>query len=77
MIKLEKTTKTVLKAKGLQVVNNNIVDPETGETLDLVAIVKNTFGENDMFDFTFTTSTKEESEVETEPEEFNPEDEEY
>lgn len=65
MIKLEKTTKTNLKAKGLQVVDGNIVDVETGETVDIPTLAHNVFN-NDIFDFTFTTSTKEESEVDTE-----------
>ena len=64
MIKLEKTTKTNLKAKGLQVVNGEILNPETGEIINLNTIIENTFGE-DFFDFTFTTSVKEESEVDT------------
>lgn len=64
MIKLEKTTKTNLKAKGLQVQGDQIVDPETGEIVNLNTIIQNTFGD-DYFDFTFTTSTKEESEVDT------------
>lgn len=77
MIKLEKTTKTNLKAKGLQIQNNQIVDPETGEVINLINIISNTFGD-EAFDFTFTTSTKEESEVDTgEPEEFDPDAEEY
>lgn len=65
MIKFEKTTKTNLKAKGFQVVNGNIVDVETGETVDIPTLAYNVFN-NDIFDFTFTTSTKEESEVDTE-----------
>lgn len=76
MIKLEKTTKTNLKAKGLQVQNNQIIDSETGEIVNITNMVQNVFG-NDVFDFTFTTSTKEESEVETEVQEFDPDDEEY
>ena len=72
MIKLEKTTKTNLKAKGLQIVNGQITDPETGEIININTIIQNTFGD-EYFDFTFTTSTKEESEVDTgEPEEFDP-----
>ena len=78
MIKLEKTTKTNLKAKGLQVQGNQIIDPETGEVINIPLMVQNAFGENEMFDFSFTTSIKEESEVETgESEEFDPEAEEY
>lgn len=77
MIKLEKTTKTSLKAKGLQVQNDQILDPETGEIVNIIAVVKSAFGDG-AFDFSFTTSTKEESEVDTgEPEEFDPEAEEY
>lgn len=77
MIKLEKTTKINLKAKGLQMVNGNITDPETGEVINLINIISNTFGDG-AFDFSFTTSTKEESEVDTgEPEEFDPDAEEY
>ena len=64
MIKLEKTTKTNLKAKNLQIVDGNIADPETGEVINLINIISNTFGD-EYFDFTFTTSTKEESEVDT------------
>lgn len=78
MIKLEKTTKTNLKAKGLQVQGNQIIDPETGEVINIPLMVQNAFGENEMFDFSFTTSIKEESEVDTgETEEFDPEAEEY
>ena len=78
MIKLEKTTKTTLKSKGLQVKNNQIIDPETGEVINIPIMVQNAFGENEYFDFSFTTSIKEESEVDTgEPEEFDPEAEEY
>lgn len=78
MIKLEKTTKTNLKAKGLQLQNGQITDPETGEVININTIIQNTFGENECFDFSFTTSIKEESEVDTgEPEGFDPEAEEY
>lgn len=76
MIKLEKTTKTNLKAKGLQMVNGQITDVETGEIISVPALVQNAFGTDTLFDFTFTTSVKEESEVETsEPDEFDPDDE--
>ena len=78
MIKLEKTTKTNLKAKGLQFQNGQVVEIETGEIIDLTNIILNAFGENNEFDFTVTTSTKEESEVDTgEPAEFDPDAEEY
>lgn len=74
MIKLEKTTKTNLKAKNLQMVDGNITDTETGEIVNLNTIIQNTFG-NDCFDFSFTTSVKEESEVDVgEQEEINLED---
>lgn len=77
MVKLEKTTKTNLKAKGLQFQNGQVVDIESGEILDLNTIISNAFGDSE-FDFTVTTSTKEESEVDTgEPAEFDPEAEEY
>ena len=62
MIKLEKTSKVNLKAKGLQVVGGNIVDVESGEILDIPTLAESVF-ENEIFDFTFTTSTKEESDV--------------
>lgn len=69
MIKVEKTTKTNIKAKGLQVQNNQITDVETGEIVNIPAMVSSVFGE-DYFDFSFTTSVKEESEVDTgEPDE--------
>ena len=78
MIKLEKTTKTNLKAKGLQFQNGQVVEIETGEIIDLTNIILNAFGENNEFDFTVTTSTKEESEVDTgEPAEFDPDADEY
>lgn len=78
MIKLEKTTKTNLKAKGLQIVKNQIIDPESGEIINIPLMVQNAFGENEYFDFTFTTSVKEESEVNAgEPDEFDPDAEEY
>ena len=64
MIKVEKTTKTNIKAKGLQVQNNQIMDTETGEIVNIPAMVSSVFGE-DYFDFSFTTSVKEESEVDT------------
>lgn len=77
MIKLEKTTKTNLKAKGLQMMNNSIMDVDTGEVIDINTILTNTFGA-EYFDLQVTTSTKEESEVDTgEPEEFDPDAEEY
>lgn len=77
MIKLEKTTKTNLKAKGLQMANNSIIDVDTGEVVDINTILTNTFG-TEYFDLQVTTSTKEESEVDTgEPAEFDPEAEEY
>lgn len=77
MIKLEKTTKTDLKAKNLQMVDGNITDPETGEIININTIIQNSFG-NEYFDFSFTTSTKEKSDVDTgEPEEFDPDEEEY
>lgn len=68
MIKLEKTSKTNLKAKGLQVVDGEIIDSATGEVINLNTIISNTFSD-DLFDFSFTTSVKEESEVEIEAEE--------
>lgn len=78
MIKLEKTTKTNLKAKGLQLQNGQVIEIETGEIIDLTNIILNAFGENNEFDFTVTTSTKEESEVDTgEPAEFDPDADEY
>ena len=78
MIKLEKTTKTNLKAKGHQFQIGQVVEIETGEIIDLTNIILNAFGENNEFDFTVTTSTKEESEVDTgEPAEFDPDADEY
>lgn len=78
MIKLEKTTKTNLKAKGLQIVKNQIIDPESGEIINIPLMVQNAFVENEYFDFTFTTSVKEESEVNAgELDEFDPDAEEY
>ena len=77
MIKLEKTTKTNLKAKGLQLQNGQVIEIETGEIINLNNIILNSFGDSE-FDFQVTTSTKEESEVDTgEPEEFDPDAEEY
>ena len=77
MIKLEKTTKTNLKAKGLQLQNGEVVEIETGEIINLNNIILNSFGGSE-FDFQVTTSTKEESEVDTgEPEEFDPDAKEY
>ena len=77
MIKLEKTTKTNLKAKGLQLQNGQVIEIETGEIINLNNIILNSFGDSE-FDFQVTTSVKEESEVDTgEPEEFDPDAEEY
>lgn len=77
MIKLEKTTKTNLKAKGLRLQNGQVIEIETGEIINLNNIILNSFGDSE-FDFQVTTSVKEESEVDTgEPEEFDPDAEEY
>lgn len=77
MIKLEKTTKTNLKANGLQLQNGQVIEIETGEIINLNNIILNSFGDSE-FDFQVTTSVKEESEVDTgEPEEFDPDAEEY
>lgn len=77
MIKLEKTTKTNLKAKGLQLQNGQVIEIETGEIINLNNIILNSFGDSE-FDFQVTTSVKEESEIDTgESEEFDPDAEEY
>lgn len=69
MIKVERTTKTNMKAKGLCLQNNQIVDIETGEALDLIKLLSTIFGE-DEFEISATVSKKEEVDTE-EIEEFD------
>lgn len=57
MIKVEKTTKTDLKAKGLCIFNDKVVDE--GEVVDLIEMIKNTYGDSP-FDLSVTRSVKEE-----------------
>lgn len=63
MIKIERTTKTNMKAKGLCLQNNQIVDIETGEALDLIKLLSTIFGE-DEFEISATVSKKEEVDTE-------------
>ena len=46
MIKVKKSESTTLKGKALTIVENKFADYETGEEIDLVSILKNTFGEH-------------------------------
>ena len=51
MIKVKKSESTTLKGKAIAIVNDKFVDFETGEELDIISILKNTFGESP-FDLT-------------------------
>jgi len=46
MIKVKKSESTTLKGKAITVVGDKFADYETGEEIDLVSILKNTFGEH-------------------------------
>lgn len=45
MIKVKKSESTSLKGKALSIINNKFADYETGEIIDLIEILKNTFGD--------------------------------
>ena len=51
MIKIKKAESTTLKGKALVIVDNKFSDYETGEKIELVSILKDTFGEHP-FDIT-------------------------
>lgn len=51
MIKVKKSESTTLKGKAITIIGNKFADYETGEELDMVSILKNTFGESP-FDLT-------------------------
>jgi len=51
MIKVKKSESTTLKGKAITITGDKFVDYETGEELDMVSILKNTFGESP-FDLT-------------------------
>lgn len=61
MIKAERTTKIDLKAKGLCITDDSIIEVDTGEEIDLVEKLKNIFGTSP-FDLSVTKSEKEEIE---------------
>lgn len=45
MIKIKKSESTTLKGKAIAIVENKFVDYETGEEIDVVSVLRNTFGE--------------------------------
>lgn len=45
MIKVKKSESITLKGKAITIIDNKFVDYETGEEIDVVSILKNTFGE--------------------------------
>ena len=56
MIKVKKSESTTLKGKALVIIDNKFSDFETGEVIDLVQILKDTFGESP-FDITAIQKT--------------------
>ena len=46
MITVKKSESTTLKGKALTVVNDKIADYDTGQEIDIVSILKETFGES-------------------------------
>lgn len=63
MIKAERTTKLDLKAKGLVISGEHIVDVDTGEEIQIIDKLYSIFG-NEPFDLSVTKSLKEEIEEE-------------
>ena len=45
MIKVKKSESTTIKGKAITIIDDKFADYETGEEIDLVSILKNTFGE--------------------------------
>lgn len=45
MIKVKKSESITLKGKALAVIDGKFADYETGEEIDIVSVLKNTFGE--------------------------------
>lgn len=45
MIKIKKSESTSLKGKSIIIINDKFVDYETGEEIDMVRILKDTFGD--------------------------------
>ena len=45
MIKVKKSESTTLKGKAIAIIGDKFADYETGEEVDMVSILKNTFGE--------------------------------
>ena len=56
MIKIKKAESTTLKGKSIAIVNDTFSDYETGEEIDLISILKNTFGDSP-FDLTVIQKT--------------------
>lgn len=45
MIKVKKSESITLKGKAITIIDNKFVDYESGEEIDLISMLKNTFGE--------------------------------
>lgn len=61
MIKVKKSESTTLKGKAIAITEGKFVDFETGEEIDMVSILKNTFGE---YPFDLTAVQREDTEEE-------------
>ena len=70
-IEVNRETKTSMKAKGLSIVNGNVVD-DSGEIINLVDVLERVYGEQP-FDMSTTKSIKESIDIE-EPDEVDIED---
>lgn len=59
MIKVKKSESITLKGKAITIINDKFADYETGEEVDLIKILKDTFGE---FPFDLTVIQKSDTE---------------
>ena len=65
-IEVNRETKTSMKAKGLSIVNGNVVD-DSGEIINLVEVLSRVYGEQP-FDLSTTKSIKESIDIEEDEE---------
>lgn len=54
----KRTTKTDVKFKDIQIVNDHVVEFETGEEIDLISVLNEVYGE-DVFTLSCTTKLEE------------------
>ena len=59
MIKIKKSESITLKGKTIAIINDKFADYETGEEIDMIKILKETFGE---FPFDLTAVQKSDTE---------------